>query len=40
VLSGLAIQGDSVDRADKSVANWIKKLDLIITERGNKIGKT
>ena len=40
VLSGLAILGGSVDRADKSVANWIKKLDLIITERGNKIGKT
>jgi flavodoxin len=29
VLSGLAIQGGSVERADKDVANWIKKLDLI-----------
>jgi hypothetical protein len=29
VLSGFAIQGGSVDRADKIVANWIKKLDLI-----------
>jgi flavodoxin len=29
VLSGLAIRGGSVDRADKEVANWLKKLDLI-----------
>jgi len=29
VLSGLAIRGGSVDRADKDVANWLKKLDLI-----------
>ena len=29
VLSGLAILGGSVDRADKIVANWIKKLDLV-----------
>jgi len=29
VLSGLAILGGSVDKADKDVANWIKKLDLI-----------
>jgi len=29
VLSDLAIQGGSVDRADKIVANWLKKLDLI-----------
>ena len=29
VLSGLAILGGSVDRADKIVANWLKKLDLI-----------
>lgn len=29
VLSGLAIRGGSVDRADKDVANWIKKLDLM-----------
>jgi flavodoxin len=29
VLPGLAIRGSSVDRADKDVANWLKKLDLI-----------
>jgi flavodoxin len=29
VLSGLAIRGGSVDRADKDVANWLKKIDLI-----------
>ena len=29
VLSGLAIRGSSVERADKDVANWLKKLDLI-----------
>jgi flavodoxin len=29
VLSGLAIRGGSVDRADKDVANWLKKHDLI-----------
>lgn len=29
VLSGLAIRGGSVDRADKDVANWLKNLDLI-----------
>jgi flavodoxin len=29
VLSGLAIRGGSVARADKDVANWLKKLDLI-----------
>jgi flavodoxin len=29
VLSGLAIQGGSVGRADKDVENWLKKLDLI-----------
>jgi flavodoxin len=29
VLSGLAIRGGSVDKADKDVANWLKKLDLI-----------
>ena len=29
VLSGLAIRGGSVGRADKDVANWLKKLDLI-----------
>ena len=29
VLSGLAIRGGSVERADKDVANWLKKLDLI-----------
>jgi len=29
VLSGLAILGGSVDRVDKDVANWLKKLDLI-----------
>jgi flavodoxin len=29
VLSGLAIRGGSVDRADKDIANWLKKLDLI-----------
>ena len=28
VLSGLAIRGSSVDKADKDVANWLKKLDL------------
>lgn len=29
VLSGLAIKGGSVGRADKELANWLKKLDLI-----------
>lgn len=29
VLSGLAIRGGSVERADKDIANWIKKLDLV-----------
>jgi flavodoxin len=29
VLSGLAIIGGSVSRADKDVASWLKKLDLI-----------
>jgi flavodoxin len=29
VLSGLAIRGGSVDRADKDVKDWLKKLDLI-----------
>ena len=29
VLSGLAIKGGSVDRADKDLANWLKKLDLM-----------
>ncbi|MDF2839206.1 MAG: hypothetical protein K0S60_909 [Evtepia sp.] len=29
VLAGLAIQGGRVDKADKDVANWLKKLDLL-----------
>lgn len=29
VLSGLAIRGGSVGRADKELANWLKKLDLM-----------
>jgi flavodoxin len=29
VLSGLAIKGGTVGKADKDVANWLKKLDLI-----------
>ncbi len=29
VLSGLAIKGSSVGRADKDLANWLKKLGLI-----------
>src|SRR5512138_443136 len=29
VLSGLAIKGGTVGRADKDVASWLKKLDLI-----------
>jgi flavodoxin len=29
VLSGLAIQGGSVDKADKDITNWLKKLNLI-----------
>jgi len=29
VLSGLAIRGSSVDRADKDITNWLKKLDLM-----------
>jgi flavodoxin len=29
VLSGLAIRGGSVDRSDKDVENWLKKLDLM-----------
>jgi hypothetical protein len=41
VLSGLAIRGGSVDRADKDIAKWLKKLEFNpIMERGNRIGKT
>lgn len=29
VLSGLAIKGSTVGRADNDVANWLRKLDLI-----------
>lgn len=29
VLSGLAIKGSTVGRADNDVANWLKKLGLI-----------
>lgn len=29
VLFGLAIRGSSVERADKDVASWLKKLDMI-----------
>ncbi|MBP2653622.1 MAG: hypothetical protein H6Q73_1191 [Firmicutes bacterium] len=29
VISGLTIRGGSVDKADKDVANWLKKLKLI-----------
>jgi flavodoxin len=29
VVSGLAIKGSTVGRADNDVANWLKKLDLI-----------
>ena len=29
VLSGLAIKGGTVGRADKDLANWLRKLDLI-----------
>jgi hypothetical protein len=29
VLSGLAIKGGTVGRADKDLANWLKELDLI-----------
>jgi flavodoxin len=29
VMSGLAIKGGTVGRADKDLANWLKKLDLI-----------
>jgi flavodoxin len=29
VLSGLAIRGGSVDRAEKDVMNWLRKIDLI-----------
>ena len=29
VLSGLAIQGGKVERADKDVANWLKKINRI-----------
>jgi flavodoxin len=29
VLSGLAIRGGRVDRADEDVANWLKELDLL-----------
>ncbi len=29
VLSGLAIKGESVGRADKDLANWLKRLDLL-----------
>jgi flavodoxin len=30
VLSGLAIRGGSVNKADKDVSNWLKKLDLLL----------
>jgi flavodoxin len=33
VLSGLAIKGSTVSRADNDVANWLKKLGLIPTGR-------
>ena len=29
VLTGLAIRGGSVERADKDVANWLRRLDLL-----------
>ncbi len=29
VLSGLAIRGSSVEKADKDIADWLKELDLI-----------
>jgi flavodoxin len=29
VLSGLAIKGGTVGKADKDLANWLRKLDLI-----------
>ena len=29
VLSGLAIRGGSVERADKDIANWLKELNLM-----------
>ena len=29
MLSGLAIRGGRVDRADKDVASWLNKLDLL-----------
>ena len=29
LLSGLTIRGGTVNKADKEVANWLKKLDLI-----------
>lgn len=29
VPPGLAIRGSNVNKADKDVANWLKKLDLI-----------
>ena len=29
VLPGLAIKGGNIDRADKEVENWLKKLDLM-----------
>jgi flavodoxin len=29
ILAGLAIRGGSVDRADKDLANWLKKSELI-----------
>lgn len=29
VLSGLAIRGGSVERADNDITNWLKKLDLM-----------
>ncbi len=30
VLSSLAVRGGSVERADKDIADWLKKLDLIL----------
>lgn len=30
VLSGLAIRGSSVEGADREIANWLRKFDLML----------
>ena len=40
ILSGLAIRGSTVGKAEKDVANWLNKLDLTTKREGDRNGKT